>query len=772
MPRLFTLLLLSLAFIVKANAQDYKRLTNLPHMYINTYGGVGITSKTVYVYSKIVLVTEDDEVEVYDSVAIRGRGNSTWNMSKKPYRIKFPSKQKFLGKGYAKAKSWTLLANAGDKTLIRNAITSEMGNFLGLKFNPAAKFIDLTLNGVYLGNYQISDHVDVRPHRVDIIEQDLPLNDDSDITGGYLFEVDGFKDGNCFTTAKGQVPIRIHYPDDEDIKSSQNLYARAYMRDFETVLFSDDFADADKGYRRWVDSTSLVNWFIATEVSANIDGYYSTYFYKNQGDSLLYWGPLWDYDIAYDNDQRIPGNVEKLMTDVGYGQTKVWVNRMWEDPWFGKLVVKRYNQAVADGLENYLYQKIDSLTNLLSESQELNYEKWGISRKMYHEIVLYSSYDQYVNDLKQFITGHMAYLQEAFPNKKIPEPTPPFSPEHYYYRITNAKTNTAIDLCNQAGEVDEEYQPEDNDVIVGWANSQDRLSQEWQIKPVGDYFMIINRLGNMALTDLTQGEVSATTNVGTQLQISAADSLDNRQLWILTPQGIDNYYNITNLYTQHTANLSGGNASNGTSVVSYTTDERNSSSTNRLWYFTPSSPLPDEPEPEPDLTQIRIKDNPDEILEYVGRIGEDFDTALDSLRKLKNINSDITKEPLEVIFDFDDRQFFGIVYGDCAMYSDVLDTFGNYYLRSWSGWVDPNGMKDLPVLAEYALAYNPVTKELHFASEDPSQLNFAANILTLDGRKVSSFNASERHSVADLPQGTYIIRWNENGRQRATKFLR
>ncbi|GHV36515.1 hypothetical protein FACS1894178_7840 [Bacteroidia bacterium] len=85
----------------------------------------------------------------------------------------------------------------------------------------------------------------------------------------------------------------------------------------------------------------------------------------------------------------------------------------------------------------------------------------------------------------------------------------------------------------------------------------------------------------------------------------------------------------------------------------------------------------------PDLTTIGIKERPCETLEYIGRIGNDFDTALDSLRRLKNISSEIIKEPLEVLFDYDNRQFFGITYGDCGVYSDVLDTKGNYYLRTW-----------------------------------------------------------------------------------------
>ncbi len=84
-----------------------------------------------------------------------------------------------------------------------------------------------------------------------------------------------------------------------------------------------------------------------------------------------------------------------------------------------------------------------------------------------------------------------------------------------------------------------------------------------------------------------------------------------------------------------------------------------------------------------DLTHIRIKDNPNETLKYVGRIGNDLDTALEALRQRKSITSEIKKEPLEVVFDRDDRLFFGIAYGDCAMYSDVLDTKGYYYTRSW-----------------------------------------------------------------------------------------
>ncbi len=586
--RLFTLMLtVMVACLAMAQDVNYTRYSNLPTIYIETFNKVAITSKNTYVYATMYYVDENDVVTQYDSMQIRGRGNSTWGLSKKPYRIKFNQKEKFLGKGYAKAKSWTLLANAGDKTLMRNAVTSAMGEFMGMRFNPAYKFVDVCLNGLFIGNYQISDQVEVRAHRVNIIEQDYPLNDWSDITGGYLLEVDGFKHGNCFTTSKGQVPIRIHYPDEDEIASNQNEYIRNYMKNFEAALFGSDFADADKGYRRWVDSLSLVNWFIGTEVSANIDGYYSTYFYKNQDDSLLYWGPMWDYDIAYDNDYRISGNVKKLMTDVGYGQTKVWVNKMWEDPWFARLVNRRYEELLDNGMVEYMLQTIDSISDLLQESQRINYHKWGIGTRMYHEVVLYSSYDQYVTDLKNFITQHTDYLYTAFASKKPAEPTPPFSPSNYYYRILNVKSQKALDVIDQSMDAGAN--------VCIWTDSETRLSGDWQIRPIGEYFHLTNRHNELALNDPTEGAVTPTTNVGTQLNVVESDTLDDRQLWLITPQGTNGEYNLTNKYTQHTANVSGGGTTDGTKIVSYITDDRNGVSQNRLWTFVRSAALP-EPE--------------------------------------------------------------------------------------------------------------------------------------------------------------------------------
>ena len=89
-----------LATTTQADAQ-HQRLTNLPHVYINTFTGNDIYSKTEYVFARMWYVDEADQVEYYDSLAIRGRGNSTWSLAKKPYKLSFHEKVKLLGKGYA-----------------------------------------------------------------------------------------------------------------------------------------------------------------------------------------------------------------------------------------------------------------------------------------------------------------------------------------------------------------------------------------------------------------------------------------------------------------------------------------------------------------------------------------------------------------------------------------------------------------------------------------------------------------------------------------------
>ena len=582
----FLLLAALLVQVASLRAQDDSQLTDLPTLHINTYGNAPVNSKETYVLATMHYV-DGDSVAVYDSLRIRGRGNSTWRLPKKPYRIKFNQKEKFLGKGYAKAKSWTLLANCSDKAMVRNALTRDLGEFCGLAFNPAARFVDLYLNKVYQGTYQISDQVQVKAHRVDIAEQDEVTTADSNISGGYLLEVDGFEDRTekYFYTGTKNIYVRIHYPDEEYLTISQTNYIRAVVNRFEQSLFSDAFADPAQGYRQWVDTTSLVNWYICTEMSANVDGFWSTYFYKERDDDKLYFGPLWDFDIAWNNCSRTGNITNSLMMDAGFGTNlcKVWVAQMWKDPWFARAVNRRWQELVRGGLEQFLLDKTDSLARVMEQSQQQNYKKWSINYRYYNELVLHSTYSEYIDDLRTFIRGHVAFLTKTFAERADvydqPTPTPPFKPNtDYYYRIFNK--GVALATIDVADNYEQSQEP-----VCLWMSTNGRDSQLWQLNKIGTYFQLVNKQTGLALADPSTPEELGTS---VNLQLVKPSETNTRQQWAVVAQGTDGFYNLKNRYTQKIVNNRGHASNNGNAIISYPSNERDATSDARLWIPEPT----------------------------------------------------------------------------------------------------------------------------------------------------------------------------------------
>ncbi|MCR4836313.1 MAG: CotH kinase family protein [Bacteroidaceae bacterium] len=550
-----------------------RRLSNLPHIYINTKNGVSITSKKTWVNATLLYIDENDVVTNYDALQIRGRGNSTWNRnpSKKPYRIRFAEAVEFLGPEYANARNWTLMANTYDKTLMRNGLTSELSEFCGMEFNVAHKYVDVTLNGEYIGTYHISDHPEVGEKRVEV-----PLGTTgTDVS--YFLECDGYAEHNYFNTTTKKVPIRIHYP--MSLTSAQKTYATNLVNKFESTLFGKDFADPEKGYRALVDSVTLANWYCTIEICGNLDCFWSLYFYRKAGDPKLYIGPCWDYDIAYGNDSRRGDTSQQLMCDVAFELDRAgsWINRMWEDPWFQQLINRRYNEIYDAGVKDFLLAKVDSIATLLNESQALNFKKYGIRTAEYNERVFHNTYGEYVNDLRNYIKAHCDYLKTAFKKKVATGPTPPFvSDQKHYYRIISSRADIAVDLTTQ--------QISEGSLVSMYTKTDSHPTQYWAFVPVDDYYMVLTNDLQYALNDPSPNNTSATSTTVVQLNISKTNDTDPRQLWTIVPQGNGGYYNLINKKSGRTMNLNGGTTTNGTTVISYSTDtEKNKTGQNRLW---------------------------------------------------------------------------------------------------------------------------------------------------------------------------------------------
>ena len=234
--------------------------------------------------------------------------------------------------------------------------------------------------------------------------------------------------------------------------------------------------------------------------------------------------------------------------------------------------------------EKYLNQQIDSLTVLLDESKELNYQRWRIDQRALREIVLYSTYDEYLKDLRYYISEHLKFLDGAFaklcPDDPEPDPDPqPKVPDFpadslSYYVISNLGTSTVFDVNTET------------DAVVCNAPGEEVESQQWRIFPLANgYLYVVNRATGLALNDPTEGKPTAETLVGTQLNTVQGDSLNVRQQWDFVAQA-DNHFNLISRFSEHAANLRNGSASDGTEVLSYTSNDRNATSKNRLWNIT------------------------------------------------------------------------------------------------------------------------------------------------------------------------------------------
>ena len=564
-------------FGLNLSAQQYTQLSNIPTVYIETANKKAVTDKKTFVDATWTMV-DGNKTETIEGLKIRCRGNSTFSNTsakdKPAYRLKFNSKVALLGDKGVTDRNWVLMANHFDKSLIRNALTTDiLGRFAGMEFNPGALFVDIVLNGTYMGNYQITDHPDVESGRLDI---ETP-GDDADGSEGFFLEADGWKDHKYITTTKKSVPIRIHKPKDGEVTEAQANYVKSWMDQFETALFSKDFRDKDKGYRPLVDSVSLANLYICTQISANYDGFWSTYLYKRPNDKKLYFGPLWDYDIAYNNDTRGASTVQKIMEDINTGVCREWFLRMWKDPWFCQLINRRYKELRDAGIEARLLNAVDSLGEHIAQSAKLNFDKLGINKKVYNEVVMHNTYQEYLTDLKNFITDHLAFLDTEFPQRATEADTQAEEFQvsvNYYYRVKSVGVGLLFDV------VDEGLTAGTQACL--WSADDTHRTQDWAIRQVDDAYQFINRASGLALY-APSGELN------TRLTLAEPDATDEAQLWTISLASEENsYYNIINKKYTRTANVSGGGSSNGTALICWESNEKNYTSGNRQWTIKPS----------------------------------------------------------------------------------------------------------------------------------------------------------------------------------------
>ena len=392
------------------------QVTNLPTVVIHTLKDEKPYDKVHEIVSQLSIISDNGTKLLSEPGTIRERGNASRDFPKKPYRIKFDKKQHVLN-APAKAKKWTLINNYGDKTLMRNLLAFELSRRLGMPYTPFGAAVDVLLNGEYKGCYQLCDQIQVHKNRVEVTEMKPEDNEGSALTGGYLVEVDAYANGErlWFRSANGN-PVTIKSPSEDSITVEQKNY------------IIDHFNAMEWDLDRYLDKNTFLRHFLVGELSGNTDTYWSVYMYKERDDEMMYTGPVWDFDLAFDNDQRTypvcdksdfiyrsggscTGNM-KLLVDIVALQNDESQSMMldiWDEA--------RHRNLTEESLVAY----IDKLESDLDHSQRLNYLRWdNLNKKVHQNVKTWGSYKAEVENVRRFMKERLQWMDHRLCYTYIP----------------------------------------------------------------------------------------------------------------------------------------------------------------------------------------------------------------------------------------------------------------------------------------------------------------------------------------------------------------
>ncbi len=401
--------------------------SRLPVLYLNTDDGADITDKNTYKSASMKLSGNGNmpAIQYNGAVQIKGRGNATWGMPKKPYHIKLNSKANLLGMG--SAKHWILLANYQDECFLRNKLSMDLSGALGMEYMES-RWVDVILNGRCIGNYLLCEQIRIGSTRVNITEwegiaEDLAeavakanANVDQDaletqlvehlewassgqfvyegvtyqaadylqeplpaLDGGYLLEMDRYNDEvSSFWTSHGLL-IKVNRPEFAVTNSEMLSYISGYTQALENACYGSDGYTTYNGeqvhYSDLADMDSMLKWWLVQEVFFNWDaGYNSNYLYKDNDGKLIF-GPIWDMDLTaggyYDSYIYNEWQLWHYNRD---GIQNIWFKQLASDPYF-LTKAQEYYWIYREAFGNLLTQ-MEAAYPYLKESGEMNTALW------------------------------------------------------------------------------------------------------------------------------------------------------------------------------------------------------------------------------------------------------------------------------------------------------------------------------------------------------------------------------------------------------------
>lgn len=397
---------------------SYKEYT-LPVIHITTESGKAVNSKETYVNGNFSIDYNGNGAYLgieNATMQIRGRGHSSWELAKKPYKIKFEEKVPLFG--LKAAKEWVLQANYIDRSLMRNQLAMSMGSLLNnMVFIPHSYMVDVFVNGEYQGVYSLTEQIEMKEGRIP------GEKDSTEVDCDYLVEFGGEKEetsfgSNVFSTTLCKY-VEIKTPDTDVLSAEQYQYIKDY---FQQV---DDAIIAQSGYEEYIDIPSLIDWFILHEFSYNTDCTLrrSNFFLKKKGGKLYVAAP-WDFDYAFGNMSLDSNNYEEWIS-LGNSKTDSfdeyiktnWMDYLLKDENFQKQLKARWNE-VGESLYQKALATINANDKQIGLSADENFTKWNkcLGVKLQYEskkTLALDTYEDQVDYLREFIKNRYEWMDKT-----------------------------------------------------------------------------------------------------------------------------------------------------------------------------------------------------------------------------------------------------------------------------------------------------------------------------------------------------------------------
>lgn len=348
------------------------------------------------------------------SLTIKGRGNSSWfNAPKKSYTIKFEKKQEFLG--FASNKSFALIANYFDKTLLRNITAYSLAKkvFTKMSWAPSAKTVHLFIDGVYQGLYSAVETVKIADNRVkirDISDFVSSQETTSFEEYGFILEVNERQDEDFNFISEKKVPFSLKEPEGSDLTPEICERIKEKTNQIEAEVYAGNFLN--------IDLYSFADWWILEELAKNTDSqfYSSCYMYFDPSDKKFHMGPVWDFDLGFGNN-GVDVKTYGFQADEAKNGAN-WILELKKSEEFMNIVKERWNNSCRSAVESYFLNEYENNFQTIKTDAEVNFIRWPILGKSVwkapNDCDKRKTYDSEVEYFKTWKDNRIQWLSSQF----------------------------------------------------------------------------------------------------------------------------------------------------------------------------------------------------------------------------------------------------------------------------------------------------------------------------------------------------------------------